>query len=265
MRRHLGISSISRQSDSLASYSTLSTSISTAQLALLDSQLSTFQAALQSFATKHRAKILSDPVFRQHFSVMCSTLGVDPLGGGKKGVWDYLGVGDWTYGLAVQVVDVCLGARERNGGLMEVTQVLQGVARLRTGNTTTGASSASTQTTGAITVADIARAIKALEPLGCGYAIVDLPASSAGAPKRQMVRSVAQALDTDALECAAANGRAYTTEIELASYARSGGKQWSSERASVALHKALMEDALVWVDEQATEGFRYWVPALVAF
>lgn len=256
MRRNVGISGLQRQSESLASYSQLGESISNAQLTQLEGQLKTFQAALRNFATKHRSKIISDPVFRQHFSTMCAEMGVDPLGAGKKGVWDYLGVSDWTYGLAVQVVDVCLQTRERNGGLIEMRQLLQGVTRLRTGSDTAATDRS------AITTNDIARAIKALESLGCGYQIITLEGSS-----EKLVRSVPQAFDTDSLvllECAAHLGKGYVTEQDLVDYTRST-KAWVLQRAVSALNKALLEDGLVWVDEQATGGRQYWVPSLLAF
>lgn len=253
MRRNVGISSLQRQSDSLASYSQLGSTISATQLTQLSAQLSTFQAALRSFATKHRSKIISDPVFRQHFSTMCQEMGVDPLGSGKRGVWDYLGVGDWTYGLAVQVVDVCLATREKNGGLIEMKLLLQGITSLRTGGK--GEESA-------VTTNDVVRAIKTLDDLGCGYEIITLHGSS-----EKLVRSVNQAFDTDSLvllECAAQLGKGYVTEQDLVEHTRAS-KAWATQRAVNALNKALLEDGLVWVDEQASGGKQYWVPSLVAF
>lgn len=39
---------------------------------------------------------------------MCASIGVDPLSSGK-GFWSVLGIGDFYYELAVQIVEVCLG------------------------------------------------------------------------------------------------------------------------------------------------------------
>lgn len=39
---------------------------------------------------------------------MCASIGVDPLSSGK-GFWSVLGMGDFYYELAVQIVEVCLG------------------------------------------------------------------------------------------------------------------------------------------------------------
>jgi ESCRT-II complex subunit VPS22 len=248
MRRNVGLSSLQRQASSLESYSTLSNALSESQLAALSSQLQLFQSALRAFASKHRRRILSDPVFRTQFSDMCSQLGVDPLGGGRKGIWDHVGIGEWTYGLAVQVVDACLAAKERNGGLIEVAEVVRGVSRLRGENE------------GGITAADVTRAIRALEPLGCGYSIIQVG-------DRRMVRCVPAEFDTDALvvvECAAELGKGWVDERDLTSWTLK--TSWTPERLQAALNKALVGDGLVWIDEQGQgRGREYWVPSLWDF
>jgi ESCRT-II complex subunit VPS22 len=248
MRRNVGLSSLQRQASSLESYSTLSSALSQSQLVALSSQLQHFQSTLRAFATKHRRRILSDPIFRAQFADMCTQLGVDPLGGGRKGIWDHVGIGEWTYGLAVQVVDVCLAAKERNGGLIEVSEVVRGVSRLRG------------EGEGGITPADITRAIRALEPLGCGYSIIQVGG-------RRMVRCVPAEIDTDALvvvESAAELGKGWVDEQDLASWTLK--TSWTAERLQAALNKALVGDGLVWIDEQAQGGGKeYWVPSLWDF
>lgn len=42
---------------------------------------------------------------------MCASIGVDPLSSGK-GFWSVLGIGDFYYELAVQIVEVCLGKQQ---------------------------------------------------------------------------------------------------------------------------------------------------------
>lgn len=267
MRRHAGISSLSAQSDTLASYSSLSTAISTQQLTSLQSQLTTFQTALRTFATKHRAKILSDPVFRTHFSDMCNQLGVDPLGsGGRKGVWDYLGVGEWTYALAVQVVDVCLQTRERNGGVIEMDELIRGVTRLRGGGLPPqGMQQRQSAAETSVTPQDIARAIEALEPLGCGYKILTVG-------NRKLVRSIAAEFDTDSmtvLEAVTSTGRGHITVSGLRGFTASkrgpSAAGWSDERARNAIEKAVMEDGLLWLDDGQSGELLYWMPSLFDF
>lgn len=291
MRRNVGLSSLSQQSAALGAYSSLSSTLSEQQLSSLQSQLATFQTALRNFANKHRAKILQDPVFRTHFSDMCNQLGVDPLGsGGRKGIWDYLGVGEWTYSLAVQVVDVCLRNRERSGGLMDLDEVIRGVARLRSGSGDSISSSISSistapsvskarsaislskatkpsdsVSTASVTESDVIRAINALEPLGCGYSIIKVG-------NKRMVRSVAAEFDTDSLsivEAAADIGSGSITISQLrewtANKAQPAGPGWTTRRAENALEKALMGDGLVWVDDQGEGELLYWMPSLFDF
>lgn len=290
MRRHVGLSSLSQQTTANAAYSSLSSTLSEHQLSTLQAQLATFQGALRTFATKHRAKILSDPVFRTHFADMCNKLGVDPLGsGGRKGVWDYLGVGEWTYALAVQVVDVCLSSRERNGGLMELDEVVRGVTRLRGGPAPTpgsgssssnsrkganaakeSASYATTSSSSSVTAQDVSRAINALQPLGCGYSIIDLGHG------KKMVRSVAAEFDTDSLtllEAASDSGLGHLTISSLRSFTAGrsvGGSSvptggWTVQRAVNALERALLNEGLVWMDDQEAGEVQYWIPSLFDF
>ncbi|GAA5925588.1 hypothetical protein JCM3775_001449 [Rhodotorula graminis] len=266
-RRAAGLSSLERYLDQSQSYNSLGTSLAAQQSASLSSQLATFQAALSTFSSQHRAKILSSPTFRSHFSQLCAELGVDPLGGGAKGLWDKIGVGDWYYALGVQVVDVCLRVRERSGGLVALDEVIREVVKLRggagggagggggagKGGGKKGAGGAATTTTttseATITEADVQRAIEALEPLGCGYAIL-----SVGGKK--VVRCSPGGLDRDSLvvvEAASANGRGAVTRDDVQAFTArddKGAGPWDLDRVERALEKALMDDGMVWLDEQ---------------
>ncbi|GAA97592.1 uncharacterized protein L969DRAFT_94734 [Mixia osmundae IAM 14324] len=282
MRRNVGISSLQRHTDSLTSYTSLSSDITAAQTDILSAQLSTFQSTLRNFATQHRAKILSDPVFRQHFSEMCAQLGVDPLGApvpasGRSrtaGIWDMLGISDWTYALAVQIVDVCLASRDRNGGLIELSELMRGIAKLRTGaepaiaaapsangddssiwgRWTRKVTHASPSPTAMITESDIIRALRVLEPLGTGYHLLTIG-------DRKLVRSRPAEFNTDAIklvEIASLSGNGFVSHAFLESQAR-----WTPQKVESALETALMIDGLVWIDTQTDDGRPlYWVAAL---
>ncbi|GAA5872303.1 hypothetical protein JCM8547_004806 [Rhodosporidiobolus lusitaniae] len=258
-RRAAGYSSLQRHLDTSSSYSSLSSSLAAQQSSTLASQLSTFQSALQTFSSTHRQKILSSPSFRTHFSQLCAELGVDPLGGGGKGLWDKVGLGDWYHALGVQVVDVCLRARERGGGFVPLEEVLREVKKLRGGG---GGQGGKVAGQGEVSEADVQRAVEALEPLGSGYAILVLPSSG-----KKVVRCSPGSLDRDSLvvvEAAQSTGRGAVTLEELRAFA--GG--WEGERAERALEKAVMEDGMVWVDEQAGDGDgglggrEWWAPGL---
>ncbi|KAG0653926.1 hypothetical protein C6P46_002067 [Rhodotorula mucilaginosa] len=246
-RRSAGISSLQRHLDTAENWHTLGASLAEQQTASLSSQLATFQQALSRFSSQHRQQILSSPSFRTHFSQLCNELGVDPLGGGAKGLWDKIGVGDWYYALGVQVVDVCLAKRERGGGLVALDEVLQGVERLRSAG-----GKAAPGSTSEVTEQDIHRAIDALEPLGCGYAIITIGGGSGGGGKK-LVRCAPGGLDRDSLvvvEAASQTGRGAVTREELLEFAAgAGGASWELDRVDRALEKALMDDGTVWLDE----------------
>ncbi|KAI0264651.1 EAP30/Vps36 family-domain-containing protein [Gloeopeniophorella convolvens] len=242
-----GLAALHRQQDSQRSFDALSTQLSRAQVDTLHAQLDQFRAALTRFATHHRAAIRSDPRFRHAFQQMCAAIGVDPLAGPRRGGWweEALGLGDWQSELGVQIVDVCVSTRPRNGGLIELAELVRLVARLR------GLAG------GAITEEDVVRSIRALRPLGAGYEVLDV----GGAGGRRMVRSVPRALDADQMVvlALAAEGGGRVDEDMLVS-----GKEWAPERARGVLQTMLLTDGTCWLDEQDGPngmGRAYWIPA----
>lgn len=113
----------------------------------MSKQLDTFKSHLEEFASKHKQEIRKSSQFRVQFQEMCATIGVDPLACEKlfefqqliwrenrllltppflfmlcllagKGFWsEMLGVGDFYYELGVQIIEVCLALKHRNGGV----------------------------------------------------------------------------------------------------------------------------------------------------
>src|SRR5258708_32245071 len=151
-----GLAALHRQQESQKSFDALSNQLSTAQVENLHGHLDQFRAALTRFATHHRAEMRGDPRFRRAFQQMCASIGVDPLAGPRRGGWweETLGLGDWQSELGVQIVDVCVTTRERNGGLIEMSELVRLVSKLR------GVGG------GSITEDDVVRSIKTLQPLG---------------------------------------------------------------------------------------------------
>jgi len=239
MRRGVGLAAFDRHQTSRR-YEELGNTISQTQVSHLTSQLSQFRTALAHFASTHRDKIKSDPTFRHAFQQMCTSIGVDPLAGPRKGgLWaEMLGLGDWQYELGVQIVDVCVSTRERNGGLISMSELLRMISKLR------GVSS------GEITEDDIEQSIKTLQPLGAGYEVVDI-----GGEK--MVRSVVKELDDDqtAILSIAKEHNGRVVEDMLIRQ-----KGWTRERTRTALENMLLRDGLCWLDSQDEEcGRAYWV------
>jgi len=259
MRRGVGISSLERTTATTASYSSLSESLSATSVANLQAEVTLFQGRLQGFAAKHGSKIKSDAEFRGAFSAMCSELGVDPLAGGRRGLWDRVGFGDWTFALAVRTVDVCLHHRTRNGGLHEINHLIHAVSALPSLPADSPNSDLAFSSS-AITEADILRAIKSLEPLGSGYSVISIG-------DKKFVRSVPAELDNDSLQIFDAilscpQSLSYTSQHLL-----EASLHWSPDRIKHALNKAVMRDSMLWIDDQADNGAttRYYAPVLFDF
>jgi ESCRT-II complex subunit VPS22 len=121
----------------------------------LRKQFDTFKSGLEAFAETHRRQIDNNPALRTHFTKMCLEIGVDPLRCklcvcvcvcilafnlsfsflfwvASKGFWaETLGIGDFYYELAVQVIDICFTTRDQNGGLIELRVLLERLERAR--------------------------------------------------------------------------------------------------------------------------------------
>ncbi|OCH89307.1 winged helix DNA-binding domain-containing protein [Obba rivulosa] len=239
----VGLAAFERQQQSARSFAELSSTISQTQVENLHNQLAQFRAALSRYASTHRDAIRRDPTFRHAFQQMCSSVGVDPLAGPRKGGWwaEILGLSDWQYELGVQIVDVCVSTRERNGGLIEMGELVRLVSKLR------GVGS------GAVTEEDVVRSIKTLRPLGAGYEVLDVGGG------KKMVRSVPRQLDEDQAVVLAVAQEEGGRVSEMLLVSRCG---WTTDRARAALENMLLRDGLCWLDEQ-DEGDRtcYWVPS----
>ncbi|KAJ8488980.1 hypothetical protein ONZ51_g3219 [Trametes cubensis] len=239
----VGIAAFDRQQQSQRSFAELSNEISQAQVDLLHAQLAQFRSALAHYASTHRDRIRKEPSFRHAFQQMCTTIGVDPLAGPRKGGWwaEMLGLGDWQYELGVQIVDICVSTRERNGGLIEMGELIRLVSKLR------GVGG------DVITEDDVMRSIKTLQPLNAGYEVIDVGGG------KKMVRSVPKELDADQAVVLAIAQEDGGRVSESALMARRG---WTQDRARAALANMLLRDGLCWLDDQdELYGVSYWVPS----
>ncbi|RIB17035.1 hypothetical protein C2G38_1466134 [Gigaspora rosea] len=137
----------------------------------LRDQLQVFKTNLEEFARKYRKDIRKNPMFRARFQKMCSNIGVDPLAS-NKGFWaEFLGVGDFYYELGVQIIEICLSTRGRNGGLVDLDELKRQLVKMRGGNNSGISGSNSSQE---ISDDDIIRSIKTLKPLGNGFEILQI-------------------------------------------------------------------------------------------
>lgn len=250
MNRRPGLAGFDVQTQSLQSYAALSEVLNQSQVDALHSQLSQFRSALVRFASEHRRDILRDPSFRHAFQQMCASIGVDPLAGPRKGGWwsEFLGLGDWQHELGVQIVDICVNTRDRNGGIIEMTELIRLLSKLR------GVDSNNSKS-GKISEEDVIRSIKTLEPLGAGYRVVKVG-------NKSMVCSSVKELDNDqtvVLALAQKSGGRFEERLLVAE------TQWTVERARAAVTNMIERDGLCWVDEQEDYGISYWVPSAITW
>ncbi|NXY52875.1 SNF8 protein, partial [Callaeas wilsoni] len=178
----------------------------------MSKQLDMFRTNLEEFASKHKQEIRKSAEFRVQFQDMCATIGVDPLASGK-GFWsEMLGVGDFYYELGVQIIEVCLALKHRNGGLITLEelqqQVLKGRGKLAQD----------------VSQDDLLRAIKKLKVLGNGFGIIPVGGTF-------LVQSVPAELNMDhtvVLQLAEKKGFVTVSEIRAS-------LKWETERAKQVL------------------------------
>ncbi|XGW15841.1 hypothetical protein V3C99_001353 [Haemonchus contortus] len=239
-RRGVGVAAVQRKQETQAKFNAKGEQMASEQLQMFSKQLEEFTIRLEQFAHRHRDEIRKNSQFRRHFQEMCASVGVDPLASGK-GFWaEKLGVGDFYYELAVQIVEVCLSTSHYNGGIMTVEEIRNRLMRSR-----------SRTRKETITTDDILRAVDKLKVLGGGFELVPLGGG------RFLVQSVPGELSMDhSRVLQLAEDAAYVTKELIIDRLR-----WDEPRAQAVLDH-LVKEGLAWVDEQAADTVQYWVPSL---
>jgi len=218
------------------------------QLRRLSEQMDVFRNNLQEFASKYKKDIRRNPEFRRQFQEMCATVGVDPLQSSGNFWTKLLGVGDFYYELAVQILEVCLSTSHRNGGLMVVEELHERVLKSRRA----AKRSSQDKKDEDISIDDLIRAIEKLSALGGGIKLIP-------SGKTFIVQSVASELSMDQTVIAQ---KALTNDGHVDKQLLVRELNWSEERATKALKDLVME-GIVWVDNQAPDRqIWYWFPGL---
>ena len=217
-------------------------------------QLEDFRTHLEEFALKHKKEINDNPVFRKEFLQMCREIGVDPLSSTQKtGFMSKLfdsQTTDFYYELAIQITNICIALRPKNGGFLEESECLRLLNRLR------GAQSQRVE------IEDIGKALKSLEKLSNDFKIVETG-------NKRMIISSSVDINSDQmtlLGIAEKNGG-------WISYSKSTFS--NQERFETAVEQLLME-GMAWEDEQPLldenskqgvyangTGVVYWIPTLM--
>lgn len=242
MRRKAGIGAIQKQKLEQEKYKDKGTEIQENQLEQMTKQMETFRINLEEFASKHKNEIKKNAQFRRQFTEMCASIGVDPLASGK-GFWSVLGIGDFYYELAVQIVEVCMATNYKNGGLISLDELRIRLVQAR------GRRKEHQE----ITNEDLLAASKKLKIFGNGFTIVPIGRG------KYLVQSIPGELSMDhtaVLQQASLSGNAYVSKCMLEEELR-----WEKERAQKALDH-MVKEGLAWLDEQGEEETLYWFPSL---
>eukprot|EP01090_Pellita_catalonica_P021305 TRINITY_DN793_c0_g1_i2.p1 TRINITY_DN793_c0_g1~~TRINITY_DN793_c0_g1_i2.p1 ORF type:complete len:249 (-),score=32.85 TRINITY_DN793_c0_g1_i2:4-750(-) len=237
-RRKVGIKGLSQKNSQRQSFQRVGSNLQDMQMKQIQEQLDVFKKNLEDFAQKYKKSINKNPEFRAQFQVMCTSIGVDPLAS-NKGFWaELLGVGDFYYHLSVQIVEICIRTRPRNGGLLEMNELLVLLNKLR------GSDSQK------ICTDDIERAIKKIKILGDGFNVIKVG-------NKKLVQSVPCELSSDNTALMAlAQDKFFITEAEALHTLG-----WSAERFHTAIN-ILLQEGMAWIDDQASSR-QFWFPSLV--
>ncbi|KAL0270138.1 UNVERIFIED_CONTAM: hypothetical protein PYX00_007637 [Menopon gallinae] len=242
MRRRAGIGAIQKKNLEQEKYRGKGTELQENQLEQMSRQMDVFRVNLEEFASKHKHDIKSNPQFRRQFQEMCAAIGVDPLTSGK-GFWSVLGIGDFYYELAVQIIEVCIATSPKNGGLITLEELRRRLIRAR----------GQRKEHQEITLDDLLRAAKKLKVLGAGFSVV--PVSKG----QYLVQSVPGELSMDhtaVLHAASIKDKAYVSVSMLMN-----SLSWERERAQKALDY-MIKQGLAWIDRQDPKEELYWFPSM---
>jgi ESCRT-II complex subunit VPS22 len=240
MRRGIGVSGINKKALEKAKFETKATEISSNELAQLNLQMEKFKTNLEQFAFKYKDEIKKDSNFRRQFQDMCATIGVDPLAS-SKGFWsDILGVGDFYYELAVQIIEICTSMEERTGGLIYLDQVTDKIRRTRS------------KFVNEVNEDDCKRAIKKLHIFGAAFTLVSM---SNG---RYMIQSLPEGMNVDhseVLNIAEKNCGIVSYALALTEL------KWDPVRIENILI-SMVKEGIVWIDVNKNQQKSYYFPSL---
>lgn len=243
MRRNrlMGVGALQKDKQKLELFKQKGSSLAKEELDKLTSQMGEFKVNLEKFAQKHKRDIKKNAELRRYFQQMCAVSGVDPLRSSANFWAKLLGVGDFYYELAIQIVEVFMSTCHRNGGIMTIEELLQRVMVSR---------NASNEDS--ITSEDILEAIRKLKVLGSN--IKEIPSKDS-----YIIHASPAELNSDHIDIsqAAHSSQGYVSKLIL------GEKlNWSEGRIQKALDELIME-GVVWIDHQGTNGdILYWFPGL---
>ncbi|KAG9510298.1 Stress-induced-phosphoprotein 1 [Fragariocoptes setiger] len=244
--KRVGIGAIHKEKQRQELFQQRGSDLAKEELERLSSQMIEFRDNLQEFARKYKKDIKRTGGFRRHFQQMCAVAGVDPLRSSANFWTKMLGVGDFYYELAIQIVEVFMSSSHRNGGIMPMDELISRVLSSRNATNENLAKSDS------VNAEDVINAIDKLSVLGGNIKI--LPSKGT-----YIIHAVPAELNSDHLlltQLAHSNGGYITKPL------MSINSDWPEQRISKAIDELIME-GLVWIDTQTADHEpSYWFPGL---
>lgn len=241
MRRRAGVGAIQKQKLEADKFRDKGTQIQDSQFEQMTKQVQVLKENLEQFTEKYKSEIKKNPTFRRQFTEMCAAIGVDPLSS-SKGVWSVLGMGDFYFELSIQIVEICLASAESTGGMMELSEVKERLAKSRR-----------QKKQQEITTEDVLLATKKLKIFGNSFQVHPL------GKNRYIIQSIPGELslqETKAMTIAANQEQGAITKSLLIKELG-----WNEMRSQQALDK-LVSEGLVWVDSQCDDEPVFYFPSL---
>ncbi|KAL6451240.1 SNF8 Vacuolar-sorting protein SNF8 [Candida maltosa Xu316] len=232
----------------LDAYKQLGKSLKELHSSQLSTQLQVFQSALINFANDHPQEISSNLEFKNKFTTICQSVGLDPLDlllyTNNNNNNNINNGDDFHVGLSVKIVEVCKQTRDLNGGLISIkelisileSQVVHGMIKLK------------------ITEKDVEKALTNLNVLGKGYDIVMING------KKWLKYSSTDNLSTDQLkiyELCEFMGGFVTYRLLKDNYG------WDGTRCKTVIDEMIM-NGFLWVDSQGEREWQFWEPSWIS-
>jgi ESCRT-II complex subunit VPS22 len=252
---------------------------------------------LKAFAQEHAQQLTADPAFRSKFLSLCAPLGVDPLqsaqnkqGGLSKMLGGGIGIGEFYNELSLKLLEICVAAEARTGGVIAVSEILSrlnqrakggaGGRKKGYGSATTSSAAASASSTPAAdkySTHDLLASIKKLGVLGSGIRLVTLDKNSSNNPNgtkpdhadaaNLYVITTPAEFSTDSLKVLSLASPSYGGTGSVTSQEICANFGWNIQRVERAV-EGLVAEGVAWIDDQEEEvgggkrGRRFWFPSI---
>ncbi|KEG13025.1 ESCRT-II complex subunit VPS22 [Trypanosoma grayi] len=167
MRRGIGVAHVQNKKETQRQMTDLGAQITAERVGQIADELESLKDHLRILAQKHKEEIKHDPVARARFRQLAESLDVDLISSKKNVFAGMLGLGDFYYGLASRVVEVCIKERKFCGSYVPLQRIVQLMKKRYTSDGKGG-------NRNDITEGDVCMALDKLHVLGDGYNVVKL-------------------------------------------------------------------------------------------